>query len=215
MSRRRELRVRQTRWAQATARALTRRAVSPNQVSLLGITFAVLGAGALLTAGWTQVAGWRVALLLTAAGCVQGRLLCNLFDGLIAVEGGRRTKNGEIYNELPDRFSDILFLAAAGYVESWTGWERELGWLAAALAVTTAYVRAFGGELGAGQLFSGPMAKQHRMATLTAACVASGVEVLLGWPLRAMTLALGAIVIGALWTVARRTAGIARFLENR
>ncbi len=56
---------------------------------------------------------WR--LLLLAGGFVQLRLLCNLLDGLVAVEGGLRTKTGEIYNELPDRISDALFLAAAGY----------------------------------------------------------------------------------------------------
>jgi len=49
----------------------------------------------------------------------------------------------------------------------------ELGYSAAALAIFTAYVRMLGGASGLKQSFIGPMAKQHRMFTLTLACVLS------------------------------------------
>ena len=39
------------------------------------------------------------------------------------------------------------------------------------LAVMTAYARVLGRSLGSGIYFIGPMAKQHRMATLSGACV--------------------------------------------
>ncbi len=212
--RRRPIRARDTRWAHAAAAALTRSGVQPNQISVLSVVCAFFGAAALVGSGEIASSAVRVVLLLLAAGGIQGRLLCNLFDGLVAVEGGKRTKTGEIYNELPDRISDLLLLAAAGYACRGTGWERELGWAAAALAVFVAYVRALGGQLGTAQQFTGPMAKQQRMALLTLACVTTGAETLLGWPLRTMTWALGLIVLGSVVTAARRLVRIAAELES-
>ena len=214
-ARRRPIKARDTRWAHAFAERLTRAGVRPNQISVGSVGCAFVGALALVGSGFYAGIGGRVALLLVAAGGIQARLLCNLFDGLVAVEGGLRTKTGEIYNELPDRVSDLLLLAAAGYACRGAGWTHELGWAAAALAVSTAYVRALGGQLGAAQQFCGPMAKQQRMAVLTAACVTTGAETLLGWPLRTLPLALGVIVFGSAWTAARRTWRIAAELESR
>jgi hypothetical protein len=71
-------------------------------------------------------------------------------------------------------------------------------------ALLTAYVRLLGGSLGAVQHFCGPMAKPHRMAVLTAACLASVVEVVFGYDGRVLTVALGVIVVGSLVTFARR-----------
>lgn len=213
--RRRPIRVRNTRWAHAGASLLARLGLRPNQISVGSVVCAALGAGAFVGAGQVAGTGGRVAFLLLAGGCVQARLLCNLFDGLVAVEGGLRTKTGEIYNELPDRLSDVLFLAAAGYATFWTGWERDLGWAAAALAVMVAYVRALGGQMGAAQQFGGPMAKQQRMFTLTLACATTAAEILAGRPTRTMTWALGLVAAGSVVTVARRTRRIARELEAR
>src|SRR5439155_1499932 len=103
----------------------------------------------------------------------QLRLLANMLDGLVAVEGGRKTATGDLFNEVPDRFADVLILASAGYALSWLGTLGiTFGWLVAVLAVLSAYVRVFGGSLGFQQSFTGPMAKQHRMAILTLACLA-------------------------------------------
>ena len=54
---------------------------------------------------------------------IQGRLICNLLDGMVAIEGGRKSKSGEIWNDFPDRLADPLVLAAAGYVAAipWLG----------------------------------------------------------------------------------------------
>lgn len=213
--RRRPIRARQTRWAPAAAGALARAGLRPNQISVLSAVFAFVGAATLVVSGVSGDVPVRVASLLVAAGCIQLRLLCNLFDGLVAVEGGQRTPAGEIFNELPDRVSDLLLLAAAGYACRGSGWELQLGWAAAALAVAVAYVRALGGQLGIAQQFCGPMAKQQRMAVLTVACVITGAETILGWPLRTMTWALGLIVLGALVTAARRTVRIVRELESK
>lgn len=215
-ARRRPIRARNTRWAHAAAANLARRGWRPNQISVGSVVCAVVGAALLIGAGQGSIgAGAKVCLFLLAGGCIQLRLLCNLLDGLVAVEGGLRTKTGEIYNELPDRVSDALFLAAAGYATYWTGWERDLGWAAATLAVIVAYVRALGGVAGASQQFCGPMAKQQRMFILTLACVTTTAEIFLHRPERTMTLALGLIAAGSVVTVARRTARIARELEAK
>ena len=94
-------------------------------------------------------------------------------------------------------------------------YSAELGWLAAILAVLTAYNRALGVVAGASQQFCGPMAKPHRMATLTAASLLSVIEVLAGWPLRLVPLALVLIAIGCVVTMIRRTQRIVRELNSK
>ena len=98
---------------------------------------------------------------------MQLRLLCNLLDGMVAIEGGRKSKVGVLYNEVPDRVADSLFLVALGYAIG-IAW---LGWLAALAAAVTAYIRVLGGTFGLAQDFRGPLAKQHRMAVMTAGCL--------------------------------------------
>ena len=48
---------------------------------------------------------------------------------MVAVEGGRRTKSGEVFNDLPDRLSDPLILVGAGYALPYA-WGPQLGWAA-------------------------------------------------------------------------------------
>lgn len=114
-------------WAQRVAAALARSRLTPNQISVLSVLFALAGAWALLA-----LPGAAGALLCALA--ILLRLLCNLFDGMVAVEGGKGTTTGALYNELPDRLADSLFLVALGYAIA-TPW---LGWLAALLAALTA-----------------------------------------------------------------------------
>src|SRR5713226_6455863 len=47
-----------------------------------------------------------------------------------------------------DRFADVVILVGTGYSIAAFGWGRELGWLAAVLAVMTAYIRLLGGSMG-------------------------------------------------------------------
>ena len=148
---------------------------------------------------------------------IQLRLVCNLLDGMVAIEGGMKTKSGELYNDVPDRISDPLILVGAGYGVLWGVWGPTLGWLAAALAIMTAYVRVLGVSVGTQAYFLGPMAKQHRMAALTIACVAGARRgrrppAVLG---SAVGIALVAIVLGSALTVARRLRRIAADLERR
>lgn len=156
---------------------------------------------------------WRLGLFTLAAVLILLRSLCNLWDGLMAIEGGLRSASGAVYNDLPDRLADSFMLLGAGYSIHWIEHGPTLGWLAALLATLTAYVRVLGGSAGAAQDFSGPMAKPHRMVVIEAACLVAAVEPRWGWNGQAMTAALGIIIAGCLITIARRTARVIRALE--
>lgn len=208
---RRPIAARNSRWAAATAGWLARAGVRPNAISILSIVFALLAGAAL--ASTVLVSGFgRAGLFLAAAVGMQLRLLCNLFDGMVAVEGGLGTPSGEIYNELPDRLADLVILVGAGYaIDS----SPALGWAAAVAAILTAYVRTLGAAAGAGQHFVGPMAKQQRMVVMTLACVAQGVLAALFWRVDLLRPALWVVIIGCIVTSVRRCARIVRTLEAR
>ncbi|MFM2112500.1 MAG: hypothetical protein RLZZ271_1160 [Pseudomonadota bacterium] len=202
---RRPVKSRASAWANAAATALIRTGVSPNQISVTSACFAGLGAWALMSTSnpW---------FLVSAIVCIQLRLICNLLDGMVAIEGGKKSAVGELYNEFPDRIADTLLLVAMGYHVSHPSW----GWCAALLAALTAYVRVFGGSLGLPQDFRGPMAKQHRMAVLTLACMGGVVEAIAETGTQiAMTLGMIVILLGAAMTCITRTLGIVRLLEKK
>jgi|SRR5687768_10520635 len=207
---RRILATRNRGWARALAGVLARSGVRPNAVSLTGVLFAASAAGFLYVAANPApgAEGLSVASWLCAAACVQLRLLCNLLDGMLAVEQGLKSKTGELYNDLPDRVADVLILTAAGYSTS-AAFGPILGWTASVLALFTAYVRVLAGSLGLTQHFIGPMAKQHRMFTLTLASLGAATEVVLELPPRVMTASLVLIVLGSAITTARRASRVA------
>ena len=201
---RRPLKSRSLGWVQVLARLRVKLRVKPNAIAPPGIGFALRAFGVLF---WFQRGGLPAWLaLLLAAACVQLRLLCNMFDGLVAVEGGLKSKGGELFNEIPDRIEDVLFLAGAGYASG----EITLGWICAVLAVTTAYVRAFGASLGHGQDFCGPGAKPHRMFCLTVGLIAQAVVLLAGQTWNLLCVALWLIAVLTAATVLRRTVRLYR-----
>lgn len=212
VSPRRTLATRDTSWAIACARHLARRGVRPNTVSLCGVLFATLAAVAF--AGSVVVAeGARAAMLVTAAMCVQLRLLCNLLDGMLAVEHRLKTPTGGIFNDLPDRIADVVILVGAGYGAG-APYGPLLGWSAAVMALFTAYVRTLGGSLGVTQRFIGPMAKQHRMFTITVAALLAAGGSLARLSTDVLSWGLAAIVLGSIVTAVRRTRRIAQELTR-
>jgi phosphatidylglycerophosphate synthase len=208
---RRPLASRSTRWAAFLSSFAVRMGLSADAISVGSLVFAAAGAAGLL---WLD-RPWN--FLLCAAG-VQLRLLANLLDGMVAIEGGRKSKVGALYNEVPDRLADSLFLVALGYAVG-IPW---LGWLAALAAAVTAYIRVLGGTLGLAQDFRGPMAKPHRMAALTVGCVLAIAEHLWfatpaaeGGRPWALTIAAVIIAAGALVTCVTRVRAIGRQLRAR
>ncbi len=199
---RRPISSRDTGWAQALARWAVARHISANVISVASMGFAALTAVAfVLLASVGPGASGVVWLLLAALGC-QLRLVCNLIDGMVAVEGQRSSATGPFWNEFPDRVSDVVILAAAGVVAEMA----TLGWVAAALAVATAYVRELGHRLTGTVSFRGWMAKPQRMAVITLACI---VAIAARWldvldDAQIFMVALVVVCIGALWVVVAR-----------
>ena len=210
---RRPIAARNSAWAARVTRWLVEHNVTPNAISLASIGFAGLAAIAIAATRWTPWPWLKSTLFLIAIVAIQSRLLCNLFDGMVAVEGRKSGKAGEVFNDFPDRIADPLIFIASGYAA--TRWGVPLGWLAAVLAVMTAYVRELGRSLGAGTYFIGPMAKQHRMAVMTVVCAVAAVEVF-GRGYRVMLdITLAIICVGCIVTMIRRTKRIIRDLESR
>jgi phosphatidylglycerophosphate synthase len=199
---RRPIRARSSAWAGWLAGRIAATAVTPNQISLLSLAFSVAG-GVLIAWG----AGW--ACWIGAAICAQLRLLCNLLDGMVAMEGGKASRLGSLYNDLPDRLSDAALLIPLGYAAG-SPW---LGWAAALVATFTAYVRVLGGSLGQPQDFSGIMAKQHRMNLLCLGLIAQVAESSI-WGSRHSLFVAGLLILaGSAMTCWTRAVAIARRLE--
>ncbi|NQT85897.1 CDP-alcohol phosphatidyltransferase family protein [bacterium] len=194
---------------------LVERGASPNAISLAGMLAALAAGAALAVTSLPHVP--RLAFV-AAAVLMQLRLLANMFDGMVAVEAGRASPVGELYNEVPDRVSDAAVLIGAGYA---AGSSPVLGYLAACGAIFVAYVRAQGKAIGADQEFCGPMAKPQRMFLLTVLalyCAAAPTswqpEALFppGWGLMAWGLCV--VLGGEVWTSLRRLRRIARALRK-
>jgi phosphatidylglycerophosphate synthase len=211
---RRPIRARNSRWAAASAAVLARRGVAPNTISCASVVFASLAGAAFLALRFAPSPCAQAALFLIAIGAIQGRLLCNLLDGMVAIEGGRRTRSGDIFNDLPDRISDALIIVPVGYAITSMPFGPDLGWLAAVAALLTAYVRVLGHSTGTPDFFVGPMAKPHRMAALTVACALCIPAAFLGFQQIILYAALMIIVVGGAVTVIRRVVLIIRALEH-
>lgn len=202
---RRPLTSRNSAWAAKLASWAVSREITPNQISQASMGFAA--AGFFFYAVSTQGGIVQFLALLLAAATLQARLVCNLIDGMVAVEGGRGAKDGPFWNEAPDRVSDLLFFAGAGLAAG----QPELGLLAAALAIATAYIRELGRAEGFPPDFSGPLAKPQRMAVLTVGTVLAAFYAS-EWTL---TVTLWTVVAGTAATLLRRSWTLIERLKSR
>lgn len=211
---RRPLRVREMGLMNRFAAWLSGRDITPNQISIFSVVCALGGALALYLAGQAtgaERAGWFIATALM----IQLRLLCNLFDGMVAVEGGKQTPAGELFNDVPDRVADPLLIVACAFALPEFPSAMWLAWLAALLAVLTAYIRVLGVAVGVPADFRGPMAKQQRMALLTLACLLCAAEAFWNASGTSLWIALMIMVLGTAATCVRRLVTAYRLLENR
>lgn len=200
---RRPIKTRSAGWAKRVTAILVKKDISPNQISVASIAFALFAAVAL------NMDSGVVGSICCAVG-IQLRLLCNLFDGMVAMEGGKQSAIGSLYNEFPDRIADSLLIVGLGYAIGYP----DLGWFAALAAALTAYVRVFGGSIGLQQSFMGPMAKQHRMAVMTAGLLLNAIEASIYGTHYVLLIALSIIAIGSAATCVTRTLAIATQLKG-
>jgi phosphatidylglycerophosphate synthase len=214
---RRPLASRERAASKAVAHWLAARGTSPNAISVAGMVAGIAAGAAFAVTPLASDAVWSRLAFLAAAVLIQLRLLANMLDGMVAIEVGKASPLGAMYNEAPDRVSDAAMFIGAGYA---LGGLPSLGYIAALLAVFLAYLRAQGRVAGARQEFCGPMAKPQRafvMTLLAVYCAAAppawrvdlGVP---GWGAAASVLAL--VIVGELWTGGRRLARIAKRLRE-
>jgi phosphatidylglycerophosphate synthase len=168
-SSRRPIASRDSGWARHTAAWLAAKNVSPNFISILSIVFAGVSLLAFFLAYRAGHPG--IGMMLLAIVGIQGRLIMNLLDGMVAVEHNKKSAVGGIFNEVPDRVSDTLTLFGVGLMAKTMPYGMDLVYLAIALSIATAYIRTLGASLGCGHHFLGPMAKQHRMALISVGCI--------------------------------------------
>lgn len=205
-------------WRLRLAARLRARGATPNGISLFAIGLAGLAGLSFLFALRDPPRAGAV-LLLFAALCLQGRLLCNRLDGLLARRGGLVGKAGEVYSDAPDRLADALIFLGVGYgLAAWLPWASDLGWAASLLSVGTAYVRVLGLACGLREHGEGPMSRRPRMFAMSVAALLSAIGLALGWVVWVEWLLAGAliaVVLGAALTIALRLRSIVRELESR
>jgi phosphatidylglycerophosphate synthase len=211
---RRPIRARSWGVSKSAATWLARRNASPNGISIAGMICGI-GAGIALAATAQAPLGHARVEFLLGGLLIVLRLLANMLDGMVAVEGGKASPVGELYNEVPDRISDTATLIGAGYA---VGGDIVLGLLAACVALFTAYVRAMGKAAGASHEFCGPMAKQQRMLVvilISLYCAAVPLQwqaPIAGWGM--MELGLLVIIVLGLFTALRRLLRVAATLRG-
>ena len=202
---RRPIASRETRWAEAASARLAKTGLTPNAISVIGLVAAILAGLCFYLTNRQELPPFL--FWIAGAALVQVRLLANLFDGMVAQIQKSSSPLGELYNEIPDRISDVAILVGFGYA---VGSCPTLGWSCATLAVIIAYLRAQMAVSGVPQLFVGPMAKSQRMATVTVAALLTAT--LPAWKIP--QIALGVIAGGGIITAIRRLYQGAKHLQS-
>src|SRR5947208_1091335 len=131
--------------------------IHPDAISYLSIL------SALIAGICFGKSGERRWLLIIAPLFCYLRLWFNMLDGLVAFAARKASRRGEILNDLPDRFSDVVIFVGIAH----SGLMNPLiGYWAAIFAVLTSYVGLFGQALGVQRQFGGIMSKPWRMVAL-------------------------------------------------
>lgn len=201
-------------WVQTCARCLAQAGVSPNAISVWGFIAAAV-AGGLWSITDSQPDMAR-PLWLAGIFFVLLRILANTLDGMVAVEWGKASKVGLLYNDVPDRLSDTTLLVGMGCAQ---GGDLLLGIAAAGMAVFVSYARLIGRAAGAPSDFCGPMDKGGRMITLMLVALFMGLAPS-GWLAAASgamapaRLALLVVCVGGVFTAMRRLVHAANYLQQ-
>lgn len=212
---RRPIPQREAKWAKQITAKLIEYDISPNAISIASIGFAFLGFLLFCLAGFSD-GFFRSFCLIFAALCVLLRLLCNLFDGMVAIEGNKQSLDGALWNEFPDRIADVLFIVGMGLCLAYNNLiPISIAWIAAVGAVLTAYIREMGEKLGTAPDFSGPFAKPQRMWLVGGSAVLSAFEGLWGWNFIILSVAMYILLLGTIITLVSRVIRLRNFLISQ
>lgn len=209
---RRPINSRNTKWAHQFAAFLASKNITPNAISVFGMLAAIMGGIAFSLTDHSENDSLNRSMWLVGGLLCQVRLLCNLFDGMVAIQQNKASPKGELYNEVPDRVSDAAIFIGLGFASGGTPF---LGALAAAAAIFVAYVRAMGKTVGAANDFCGPLAKPQRMALVTVFTVFMAFTPG-SWhsQFTSTQVLLWIVIVGCGITAWRRLSRAAKFLEN-
>src|SRR5262245_44540832 len=99
---RRPLKSRGWQFSKVTTSALVRAGISANTISVFGMAYGIAAGVCLATTGMLMSYPNLPsrAMWLLAAIFIQKRLLANLLDGMVAIESGKASPVGELYNEI-------------------------------------------------------------------------------------------------------------------
>lgn len=150
------------------AQWLSLKKITPNQVSLTSVLFSLIAF--CLMIGCSN--GFFLSIIIVAL--LLCRLIANMMDGMVAIEYNKKSFDGALYNEIPDRVSDILTFIGMGFL-SLSNLGLILGGLAASTSVLTACIRFFGGSLGFPQVYAGYGDKSKRIFVACLFLVLSGI----------------------------------------
>jgi len=194
------------------AELLASAGISANAISVSSVVFCALAALCFFATSRVDPPMARVCWMAGAL-LILTRGMANVLDGMVAIRSGKASARGELFNDMPDRLSDAFIHVGFGYAAFSS---IELGWIAAILAIITAYVRVLGKACGAPSDFRGPMAKTQRMYLLAAGAAYCAVtplhwQTIGSYGVPAVVLLL--IVIGCIATIIRRLQFISRALE--
>ena len=197
------------RTADAAARGCVAMRISPDAISYSSIVAAV-GAAVCF---WQS--GQQPLLLIVAPLLCFLRLWFNMLDGMVAIAGRSASLRGEIVNDLPDRLSDVIIFVGVAH----SGWLHHptLGYLAAILALLTAYVGLFGQAIGVGRQFGGLMSKPWRMVVLAVGSWVTWVAPAFGESMHRLTIfdwTCLLIIAGCVQTIVVRLKRILRSLPS-
>lgn len=162
--------------------------------------------------GWCfyKAADSRV-LLLVAVALTLVRMTFNTIDGVMAIQRGKHSLEGEIVNALPDRYSDIFVVGGIALSPLCRGW---LGLAALATMFLVSYSGMLGKAIGVSWQHQGPMGKVERMIIMMVFALfqffllPARQSITLGSvPITPMEMAMGLFVVLGQYTVLRRLSG--------
>jgi CDP-diacylglycerol--glycerol-3-phosphate 3-phosphatidyltransferase len=172
-------------------RALVRRRVHPDVLTVGAVLVSALGGLGLWGANW---APW---LLLVVPAAAMVRIALNALDGLVARDLGVARPWGEVLNEICDRLSDVALFAGASLAP---GSDARLGAAVLVVMLLSSYLGTAAKAAGGRRQYGGVMAKADRMLVLGGAAVLA--FFLPGLPV--MSVALGVVLAGLAVTLVQR-----------